>query len=229
MGRGRFDAVLIDFYGTLSAGDGDAVDATCRRLTATLPLSITPRELAVSWGERFFDIIGRSNRRSFKTLFECELLSLERTLASLGINGASCASFISDLENYWRDPPLHPDALKFLRAIDLPLCCVSNADTAALMSAIERNNLPLRDVTTSEAARCYKPAPAIFLRALETVGVQPHRAVHIGDSLHSDISGAARLGIATVWIRREGRIHDIGTCRPDHTVSSLTEVLPLLT
>ena len=84
-------------------------------------------------------------------------------------------------------------------------------------------------VVTSERARCYKPDPGIFRYALEALRVDPGRALHIGDSVHSDVGGAAGVGIATAWLCRNERIHDIGDCEADYTASSLTEVLTVLT
>ena len=224
----RFDGVLIDFYGTITDGDRDAVDAACRHVVEQCVLDIPPAEFAVKWGERFFDIIGRSNHESFRTLKDCELVSLRDTLAAHGQNGMPPASLVAGLEEYWADPPVHADAIEFLNRVDLPVCCVSNADTEPLMAAIEKHGLKFDAVITSEAVRCYKPDPAIFQRALDTLGISPHRAMHIGDSLHSDIGGASQLGLTTVWIRRENRIHDIGTCRPDHAISRLDVLLELL-
>ncbi|MHC4696362.1 MAG: HAD family hydrolase [Planctomycetota bacterium] len=224
----RFDGLLIDFYGTISDGDRDAVEAACRRIVETSGLDIAPADFAITWGERFFDIIERSNHESFRTLYECELASLRDTLTYLGIDGAPSPALVADLEAYWADPPVHADALEFLKCVDLPICCVSNADTKPLMTAIEKHGLKFDAVITSEAARCYKPDPAIFRRALDAIGIGPDRVIHIGDSLHSDVSGASKLGITTAWIRRENRIHDIGTSRPNHIVTTLNELLPLL-
>lgn len=51
-----------------------------------------------------------------------------------------------------------------------------------------------------------KPHPEIFRAALERLGVEPERAVFVGDSLPNDVAGAAALGMATVqavWFRAE--------------------------
>jgi putative hydrolase of the HAD superfamily len=47
-----------------------------------------------------------------------------------------------------------------------------------------------------------KPNPKIFLEALKRAGVEPHEAVHIGDSVEDDIRGAQALGIQAVLIDR---------------------------
>ncbi|NJC73417.1 HAD hydrolase-like protein [Planosporangium thailandense] len=45
-----------------------------------------------------------------------------------------------------------------------------------------------------------KPSPVMFQRALARLGVEAADAVMVGDSLRSDIAGAAVLGIATVLL-----------------------------
>jgi 2-haloalkanoic acid dehalogenase type II len=223
----RFDAILIDFYGTISAGDRDAVARACRRVVGACGLTITPEELAVMWGERFFTVVDASNGEAFRLLDDCVQLSLRDTLAALGA-GADASRLLSDLDSYWRNPPIYDDARAFLRAAHLPICCVSNADTDPLTTAINRNGLIFDAVVTSEETRAYKPAPAIFHRALQRVGVPPDRALHVGDSLHADVSGAAAAGLSTAWVCREDRIHDIGNSQPDFTCNRLTELIPII-
>jgi 2-haloalkanoic acid dehalogenase type II len=223
MAAARFDAVFLDFYGTISAGDREAVTAACRRLVSAFNLRQTAEELAVAWGERFFALIGRSNHESFKTLLECECTSLNETLSPI-VGEFDPTPFVEGLERYWRAPPLHADAAEALRRLRLPVCCVSNADERPLADAIARHGLRFDAVVSSESARCYKPDEGIFRRAAETLAVDPARVLHVGDSLHSDVSGAAKLGITTVWLRRPDRIHDIGSARPHHTISSLSEL-----
>ncbi len=219
--------MLIDFYGTISAGDREAVEAVCQRIVTTCELPLSAARFAVLWGERFFRTVESSNHHAFRTLYECEVTSLRDTLADFGRDDPP-EPFVAELEDYWLNPPLYADALAFLRDLDRPVCCVSNADTAPLHAAIERHALRFDAVVTSQDARCYKPDPAIFRRALAALGVEPHRAVHIGDSLHSDIGGAGALGISTVWLCRASRIHDIGAAAPDHTIADLSAVPALL-
>ncbi len=226
----RFDAVLIDFYGTISAGDRHAVQHACERVVEAFDLPVPAAEFAVSWGERFFTAVETSNGPAFRTLRDCETATLEATIRSFtnGTTPIDPEPYVRDLDTYWRDPPLHDDVDEFFRLVEVPVCCVSNADTEPLMAAIARHKLPFDVVMTSEEARSYKPDSNIFQRALDALGVPAGRTLHIGDSLHSDVAGAAAVGITTVWIRREDRIHDIGTCQPDRTISRLTELRGIL-
>ena len=50
------------------------------------------------------------------------------------------------------------------------------------------------------------PHPEIFQRALDALGVSPPEALFVGDTLASDIAGAAALGLHTcqaLWFRAD--------------------------
>ena len=70
-----------------------------------------------------------------------------------------------------------------------------------------------------------KPDPRIFLYTLKRLGVEPVRAVHVGDSLTSDVVGALRAGMYAAWIARERpeRV-EIGY-EPDFIVGSIVNVI----
>jgi FMN phosphatase YigB (HAD superfamily) len=50
----------------------------------------------------------------------------------------------------------------------------------------------------SDEVGIYKPAPEIFLHALNRLDVQPMEAVHVGDRLRTDVAGARALGMMSV-------------------------------
>lgn len=227
MPLGLFDAVFVDFYGTLSAGDRRAVETACRRVVEAFGLTMTPGQFAVRWGERFFAMIDAGSRHRFRTLHECECASLQATLRGM-VGPMDPEPFVRILKEYWSNPALHEDVPAWLDQLRLPICCVSNADTDDIQSAIQKHDLRFDAVVTSEDVRSYKPHGPIFLRAAEVMGVDPRRVMHVGDSLHSDVGGACRLGITTTWVNRDDRIHDIGNTRPDHTVRTLLEIPALL-
>jgi putative hydrolase of the HAD superfamily len=51
----------------------------------------------------------------------------------------------------------------------------------------------------SSSVRYRKPHPRIFEMALSEVGVAANRALFIGDLLATDIAGAKRAGMRTIW------------------------------
>ena len=68
-----------------------------------------------------------------------------------------------------------------------------------------------------------KPAKEIFLHALTKIGVQPHEALFIGDSVETDYKGAMNVGIKPFLIDREGKIPS-----PYNKITSLTELLTIV-
>ena len=71
----------------------------------------------------------------------------------------------------------------------------------------EMGLLPRLDaIVFSSEVGVRKPRPEIFYRALDDLGVEPVRAMFVGDRLEADIKGAAELGMTTVqamWFRAE--------------------------
>ncbi len=56
-------------------------------------------------------------------------------------------------------------------------------------------------VLTHDDTGHHKPSPVPFLMALDKLGVEPHRAVNIGDWPERDIVGGADAGLHTVYAR----------------------------
>ena len=220
----NFDAIFVDFYGTVVGGDRQAVAAVCARVVADLELNTTPKAFALTWGEHFFSLIESCNGEGFATLRDIEFRSLSTALGHAA-HGVDLATYVEDMDAYWANPPIHDDALAFLQAVRLPVCCVSNADERPLHDAIHTLGLAFSEVISSESVRCYKPNPTIFEVALDRMACKPDRVLHIGDSRHSDVAGAAALGMTTAWVCRADRIHDIGTATPDFTVPTLTSLM----
>jgi putative hydrolase of the HAD superfamily len=73
-----------------------------------------------------------------------------------------------------------------------------------------------------------KPDPRIFRLALERLGCAPQDAWHVGDSLASDVAGAAAAGIVSVWLNRDRQHREPSDPSPDIEVSSLDELSELL-
>jgi 2-haloacid dehalogenase/putative hydrolase of the HAD superfamily len=221
------EAIFLDFYGTVVGGDRRAVEQVCGRVVTELNLETEAADFAIQWGKEFFAQIESSHGCNFATLREIEFSSLRSTLGEVG-DGIDLSTFIADLDAYWANPPVHEDAVAFIKASTLPICCVSNADERPLQQAVSSLGLEFTRIVSSESVQCYKPRPSIFQSALRGMNCKPERVLHIGDSLHSDIAGASTLGIKTAWICRSDRIHDIGTSEPDWTVDTLTGLLPLI-
>lgn len=70
-----------------------------------------------------------------------------------------------------------------------------------------------------------KPDPDPFHWALEEMGVPPNRAVHVGDSLESDVKGAEAAGVRSVWLTEDG-VDATPATEPSYVIRSLAELRP---
>jgi putative hydrolase of the HAD superfamily len=170
------------------------------------------------------------------TIEEIEYPQLVRRLLAdfgVGIDDEELGRYLEAEHVAW-DPArilaanTHP-LLEALRARGLRLGLVSNAfDPGWLLHRdLAQMGLDQRldfSVFSSEVGM-RKPHPAIFERALEGLGVEPERALFVGDRLYEDVRGAAEVGMTTVqalWFRADE--HPDGA-EPDHQAFTQLDVL----
>ena len=97
-------------------------------------------------------------------------------------------------------------AIADLHDAGIPLAIVSNADgtvadilvDAGACQAGDGPLTPVSIVVDSGAVGVAKPDPKIFDFALEALGTQPGRTLHVGDSVHYDVGGARAAGLQAV-------------------------------
>jgi FMN phosphatase YigB (HAD superfamily) len=73
-----------------------------------------------------------------------------------------------------------------------------------------------------------KPHPQIYKRILEMLDVQPEEAVFVGDRPKSDIAGANQIGLTSVLMAPPHLERELDGVVPDHTITSLSQLLPIL-
>jgi putative hydrolase of the HAD superfamily len=105
----------------------------------------------------------------------------------------------------WR---LFPDVLpvlEHLRQQGYIVGVISNWDLRLHHLLQGLNLMPyLHHVSISAVVGWEKPHGAIFQHAMQAVGLQPNRALHVGDSLQADVQGAAQAGLQPLWLQRQG-------------------------
>jgi putative hydrolase of the HAD superfamily len=117
------------------------------------------------------------------------------------------------------------ESLKRLRDAGLRLGIVSNSDGRVEQALAEAG---LREyfevVIDSSLAGVEKPDPAIFLAALQALGVGPEEALYVGDMYDVDIVGAKAAGMEAVLLTAAGSAPD----RPCYTAASIDQLVDLL-
>jgi putative hydrolase of the HAD superfamily len=82
-------------------------------------------------------------------------------------------------------------------------------------------------VVTFEDTGRQKPDPAPFRKALEMLQVETGEALMVGDWVERDMTGAARLGIGTVFARY-GDVFDTVDADTDHAIDDIAELVGIV-
>jgi putative hydrolase of the HAD superfamily len=72
-----------------------------------------------------------------------------------------------------------------------------------------------------------KPDPSIFQFTLKQGNIQADEALMVGDNLKTDILGATRAGIRSVWINREQKMLN-KEVKPTNEITNLNEIFSVL-
>lgn len=189
----ELDAVTIDAYGTLVRLTGPVPEL--RAGLAALGVERDAEAVGLAFAKesayyREHSFEGRDEASLYDLRLRCVAIILDELGSDL-----EPAAFVDGFVAAMRFELL-PDAgaaLQKLRRHGLAVAVVSNWDVGL---ARHLGGLGLGDVTvvTSAQAGAPKPDPAVFTLALELLGVQPSRALHVGDS-DSDEAGASAAGM----------------------------------
>ena len=72
-----------------------------------------------------------------------------------------------------------------------------------------------------------KPNPQIFTTVLDRLGVSGDAALMVGNSVESDIVGAKKVGMRTVWLNRDKKENE-NSVKPDHEIITLNKLEAIL-
>ena len=109
-----------------------------------------------------------------------------------------------------------PDVLRGLHASGLKIGLISNTQRSltAFQTHFELEGLFCGAVSSSDHGYM-KPHRSIFEAALQQVGVTPHEAVMVGDSLPPTSRARAGSGMRAVLVSRSGRPRHVDPCPAD--------------
>ncbi|BDZ41850.1 dehalogenase [Paraoerskovia sediminicola] len=122
----------------------------------------------------------------------------------------------------------HPDVapgLRALRALGVRVVTLSNGATSVADDLLMRAGVRdlVEKLLTVEDAERWKPAPESYAYALARCDVRPDDAMLV--AAHPwDVDGAARAGLRTAWIDRQGATYPGTFTAPEVTARSLTDL-----
>jgi putative hydrolase of the HAD superfamily len=224
MALGRLNAVLLDSFGTLVS-----MEPPAPRLAAALGVPVEAAERAFRAEIAYYvehHVDGR-DAESLSLLRDRCASVVRDALGLPSLELATAREAMLDAIRFRAYPDAAP-ALRELRERGIRLVVASNWD-CTLPEVLEQAGLAelVDGVVSSAAVGAAKPEPALFEAALEVAGSTPGRALHVGDSPSKDLAGAARAGIAAVFVDRVGGASaDAGTAVA--TIASLAELPGLI-
>ena len=196
-------AFFVDFYGTVVHEDGEVIKKITQIISDT-GKSEDKGEIGYFWWSDFQRMFLESYGDHFETQRELEKRSLEHTLEKFG--SSADADMLSNMMfDHWIKPPIFEESKTFFEKSPIPIYIVSNIDASDINKAIEYHGLRPSGVFTSEDARSYKPRCELFELALRETGLKSEEVIHIGDSISSDVKGAASVNIRALWLNRFGK------------------------
>lgn len=118
-----------------------------------------------------------------------------------------------------------PEGIRALRKSGFRLATLSNgsADVADRLLTDAGLRQDFEHLLSVQEAGVWKPAPGSYAYAARTCGVDPAEVVLV--AVHPwDLDGAARAGMRTAWIDRDGSPYPEYFTAPTYTVSALPEL-----
>jgi 2-haloacid dehalogenase len=218
--------LLLDFYGTVVEDDDAVIAGIAERVAAGAAVPVSGTQVSAAWHREFVAV---ADAPGFRSLRECAVRSLATVMAEAGCPGDP-AELCAPQFAYWAAPPLRPGTRAFLDRLTVPVCIVSDVDRADLAAATAHHGLTFTAVVTSEDVGAYKPARAMFTRALAALGMGAEEVLHVGDSWRADMGGAEAAGIRAAWVNRRGQAAPDGTpiAYEIRNLAELTRQIPQL-
>ncbi len=194
-------AVFIDYTGTMVKEDEPYTMELLKYFLTHSDLSEPDKALAAVWGK-----IKEIEESCVGETFIGKDEMVERILAwcvrEHGLKGD-----LEYMHEIWRKTwvyaPLFDDVKPFFDRCRLPIYVITNDDLCYIEESFKDKDIHPAGIVAAEMVRACKPHPQIFCKALEMAGVKPDEAIHIGDSMTSDVEAAKAVGITPVYLSRK--------------------------
>ena len=222
-----FTTITFDCYGTLIDWEAGILPAL-RGVLATHGQSLPDGAILELYGE--FEAQAESGAyQSYRNVLESVIRQF----------GERCGFHPSriELRSLHESVPAWPafsDTVAALQKLEqhYQLAVISNIDDDLFGETRKHLGVEFAGVITAQQARSYKPSINNFQLALQTLGVEPSRLLHAGQSVYHDIIPAQSLGISAVWVNRQSARPGVGAVRaasgqPDLEVTDVASLAAL--
>ncbi|MBO0603119.1 HAD family hydrolase [Sporosarcina sp. E16_3] len=155
-------------------------------------------------------------------------------LQRIGINDKNLGSTLAELfpQERKKHPFLYEETFKVLDRLrdTYKLVLLTNGSPSLQQTKLEITSalVPYFDqIIISGAFGIGKPDASIFQHVLAESGVTADEAIMVGDNLMTDILGASRVGMRSVWINRENKLPSEEVV-PTYEIDHLEKLFPIL-
>jgi 2-haloacid dehalogenase len=192
------DAVLFDLFGTLlSLGP---LDDACEVLAPG-----RGTEVAARWRSRQLELSWlRTAMQLWVDFDQVTADALENVLHDMDVAAEPTA--MARTAGAFRDLPVHPEVpgvLEALRDGGLQTGILTNASAATLDSVLRRTGLNVDHALSVDAARRFKPHPAVYELGSKATGLPAGRIGFVTGNAW-DAAGAGTYGFRVAWLRPPG-------------------------
>ncbi len=216
----RPEIITFDCYGTLidwNAGIVGALTGEALRQGR----EVAPETVLTAYhaAEPRVQQSGYISYRQVLTLLEGELAT------ELDLHPPDSPGYLADSLPGWTPFPDTNGALQALVDEGFRLGILSNIDDDLLAATRRHFEVEFELLVTAQQVRRYKPATVHFERALEHVGGEPGKLLHVAQSYFHDVRPACGLGIEVVWVNRLRESIPPDGPRPAAVVADLDEAV----
>ncbi|KAL7770893.1 hypothetical protein CFE70_000832 [Pyrenophora teres f. teres 0-1] len=223
-------ALLFDVFGTCvnwrkSVTSALQALAHASLNSATASLASTLRLRASSMTEADWGNLAQEWRNSYKvftqqlaadtsmpwmSVDEHHLRSLRELLQKWGLEGLWVddddeGDEVRGLSLVWHRLAAWDDAAEGVGLLNtrFATCTLSNGNVSLLEDLREYSKIPFTRIFSAELFGTYKPSPAVYLGAVEKLGLQPNECVMVAAHL-ADLKAAKENGLQTIYVERAG-------------------------
>ena len=197
---GKVKAIFIDYTGTMVREDEPYTKELVKYFILHSDLKDPKKVLEIVWSK-----VKELEAVSFGDSYILNDEKVDRILAycceNHGLRG-NLEYMHETWRKIWVYAPLFDDVKPFFERVKEPVYVISNDDLQYLEKSLQLKDLHPAGIISAESVRACKPHRSIFEKALETARVRPDEAVHIGDSVTSDVEPSRQLGITPIYLSR---------------------------